>query len=141
LPGEQKEDGLKELKRHPVFVAQHADDPKFIFAAGGTEKIGDIDAQILDINADGAQVRWYVDPQTGHILRTSAETIGMSGPGEQVVDYSEWKEVEGMNLPFKLKIKQGGNESGTEDVQELQINPAVDPKLFEKPATGASTGN
>lgn len=141
LPGAQKEDTLKELKRHPIFVAQHADDPKFIFAAGGTEKIGDVDAQILDINADGAQVRWYVDPQTGHILRSSAQSTGMGGPAEQVVDYSEWKEVEGMNLPFKLKIKQGGNDAGTEDVQELQVNPAVDPKLFEKPAGGASSGN
>jgi len=141
LPGAQKEDGLKELERHPIFVAQHADDPKFIFAAEGTEKIGDLDAQILDINADGAQVRWYVDPQTGHILRTSAQTTGMGGPGEQVVDYSEWKEVEGMSLPFKLKIKQGGNDAGTEDVHELQVNPAVDPKLFEKPAAGTSTGN
>jgi len=141
LPGAQKEDGLKELKRHPIFVAQHADDPKFIFAAGGTEKIGDVDAQILDINADGAQVRWYVDPQTGHILRTSAQTAGMGGPAEQVVDYSEWKEVQGMNLPFKLKIKQGGNDAGSQDIQDLQINPAVDPKLFEKPAAGAASGN
>jgi len=141
LPGAQKEDGLNELKRHPIFVAQHADDPNFIFAAGGTEKIGDVDAQILDISADGAQVRWYVDPQTGHILRTSAQTMGMGGPAEQVVDYSEWKEVEGINLPFKLKIKQGGNDSGSEDIQELQINPAIDPKLFEKPAAGAASGN
>ncbi|MGD0127220.1 MAG: pitrilysin family protein [Terriglobia bacterium] len=141
LPGAQKEDGLKELKRHPIFVAQHADDTKFIFAAGGSEKIGDVEAQILDINADGAQVRWYVDPQTGHILRTSAQTIGMSGPGEQIVDYSEWKEVEGMSLPFKLKIKQSGNDAGSQDIQELQINPAVDPKLFEKPAAGAAGGN
>jgi zinc protease len=141
LPGAQKEDALKELKRHPIFVAQHADDPKFIFAAGGTEKIGDVDAQILDINADGAQVRWYVDPQNGHILRSSAQSMGMGGPAEQVVDYSEWKDVEGMNLPFKLKIKQGGNDAGTEDVQELQVNPAVDPKLFEKPVAGASSGN
>jgi zinc protease len=141
LPGAQKEDALKELKRHPIFVAQHADDPKFIFAAGGTEKIGDVDAQILDINADGAQVRWYVDPQNGHILRSSAQSMGMGGPAEQVVDYSEWKDVEGMNLPFKLKIKQGGNDAGTEDVQELQVNPAVDPKLFEKPVAGASSGH
>jgi len=141
LPGAQKEDGLKELKRHPIFVAQHVDDPKFIFAAGGTEKIGDVEAQILDINADGAQVRWYVDPQSGHILRTSAQTTGMGGPGEQVVDYSEWKDVEGLSLPFKLKIKQSGNDAGSQDIHELQINPAVDPKLFEKPAAGTSTGN
>ncbi|HXX21714.1 MAG TPA: pitrilysin family protein [Terriglobia bacterium] len=142
LPGAQKEDGLKELRRHPIFVAQHADDPKFIFAAGGSEKIGEVEAQVLDVNADGAQVRWYVDPQTGHVLRTVAQSMGMGGPAEQVIDYSEWKEVEGISVPFKLKITQGGNEAGSQNVKELEINPAVDPKLFEKPsASGGSTGN
>jgi zinc protease len=141
LPGAQKEDGLKELKRHPLFVAQHAEDPKFLFAAGGSEKIGEIEAQILDVNADGAQVRWYVDPQTGHVLRTSAQSMGMAGPAEQVIDYSGWNEVEGISLPFKLKITQGGKDAGSQDIKELQINPAVDPKLFEKPAkSGASPG-
>jgi hypothetical protein len=115
-------------------VAQHAEDPKFVFAAGGSEKIGEVEAQILDVNADGAQVRWYVDPQTGHVLRTSAQTMGMGGPAEQVIDYSGWKEVDGITLPFKLKITQGGKDAGTADIKEIQINPAVDPKLFEKPA-------
>ena len=142
LPGAQKEDGLKELKRHPIYVAQHADDPKFVFAADGSEKIGEVEAQILDVNADGAQVRWYVDPQTGHILRASSQSMGMGGPGEQVIDYSEWKDVEGISLPSKLKIKQSGNDAASQDFQEFQINPAVDPKLFEKPAAaGTSTSN
>jgi hypothetical protein len=134
LPGAQKEDGLKQLRRHPLFVAQHAEDPKFLFAAGGSEKIGEVEAQILDVNADGAQVRWYVDPQTGHVLRTSAQALGMAGPAEQVIDYSEWKEVDGISVPFKAKITQGGKDAGSQDIKEVQINPAVDPKLFEKPA-------
>jgi len=142
LPGAQKEDGLKELKRHPIFVAQHAEDPKFIFAAGGSQKIGEVEAQILDVNADGAQVRWFVDPQTGHVLRTVAQAMGMGGPAEQVIDFSEWKDVEGISVPFKLKITQGGKDAGSQDVKEFEINPAVDPKLFEKPAaTGGSAGN
>jgi zinc protease len=141
LPSGQKEEGLKELKRNPLFVAQHAEDPKFVFAAAGSEKIGEVEAQILDVNADGAQVRWYVDPQTGHVLRTSAQTLAMGGPVEQVTDYSGWKEVEGISLPFKWKTTQDGKEAGSQDVKEIQINPAVDPKLFEKPAQpGASPG-
>jgi hypothetical protein len=134
LPGAQKEDGLKELKRDPLLVAQHAEDPKFAFAAAGSEKIGDVEAQILDVNADGTQVRWYVDPQTGHVLRTSAQAMGMGGPAERIVDYSEWKEVEGISMPFKAKITHGGTDAGSQDIKEVQINPAVDPKLFEKPA-------
>jgi zinc protease len=134
MPGSQKEEGLKELKRHPILIAQHADDPKFVFSAGGPEKIGEVEAQILDVDADGVQVRWYVDSQTGHILRSSAQSVGMVGPTEQVVDYSEWKDVEGISLPFKLKVSQGGKDAASQELKEVQINPAVDPKLFEKPA-------
>ncbi len=138
LPGAQKEAGLQELKRHPVFVAQHADDPKFIFAAGGVEKIGEIEAQILDVNADGVQARWYVDPQTGHVLRTSAQSTGIRGElSLQVIDYSEWKDVDGLKMPFKRKITEGGSEAGSLDIKEVQINPTIDPTLFEKPAEKA----
>ena len=134
LPGSQKEEGLNELKRHPIFVAQHADDPKFVFSAGGSEKVGEVEAQILDVSADGVQVRWYVDSQTGRILRSSASSTVMGAPTEQVIDYSEWKDVDGISLPFKLRISQGGKDAGSQDLKEVQINPAVDPKLFEKPA-------
>jgi hypothetical protein len=138
LSGTQKEDGLKELKRHPIFVAQHAEDPKFIFAAGGSEQIGEVEAQILDVNADGVQVRWYVDPQTGRVLRTSAQALGMGGQAEGVIDYSGWKEVEGISLPFKLKITESGKDAGVVEIKEVQINPAVDPKLFEKPTSSGA---
>ena len=63
LPGPCKEEMLNQIKRDVVYIAQHVDDSSFIFATNGTEKIGDVDAQILDINAQGARMRWYIDPQ------------------------------------------------------------------------------
>jgi hypothetical protein len=135
LPASQKEEQLKELKREPFYVAQHALDPKFIFAAAGTEKIGSIEAKILDVNADGAVARWFIDPETGHILRTSARSAGMGGPpADKIVDYSDWKMVEGLSIAFKEAITQG-TQTASAELKEVQINPTIDPKLFEKPAT------
>jgi zinc protease len=137
LPGSQKEEQLKELKREPFYVAQHALDPKFIFAAAGTERLGSIEAKILEVNADGSIARWFIDPETGHILRTSARSTGIGGPpADKVVDYSDWKMVEGLSIPFKETITQG-TQTASAELKEVQINPPIDPKLFEKPAAPA----
>jgi len=110
-----------------LFVAQHLDDPKFAFAATGSEKIGDIEARVLDVNADGVQVRWLVDPKTGRILRATNRRT-------QVVDFAEWKLVEGLSLPFKHTFVGGVQKGATLEIHEIEINPSVDRKLFEKPA-------
>lgn len=133
LPASRKEDALDSVRREPLFIAQHGDDPKFTFAVGGSEKIGDVEARILDVSGDGAEVRWFVDPQTGRILRSSARTLGMGGPAEEVTDYSDYQTVDGVSVPFKEKVNQGGQE-GSSEIKEFHLNAAVDPKLFEAPA-------
>ena len=44
--------------------------PKFTFTANGSEKVGNVNAKILDVNADGTAMRWYVDPaERSHAAR------------------------------------------------------------------------
>jgi hypothetical protein len=133
LPGSQKEEISKDMLRDPIQVAQHTNDPKYVFAAGGTEKVGGVQTTILDVNAGGAAVRWYVDPQSGRILRASWQGMGMQGPAETVSDYADWKTVDGITLPFKEARSENGEQSATIDVKEIQFNTAVDSKIFEKP--------
>jgi hypothetical protein len=139
LPTSQKSELLEELKREPLFVVQHADDPKFSFAAGGTEKVGDLEALVLDVKADGAAARWFVDPRSGNLLRAVAPAGGPE-PGERVTDYSDWKSVEGLSLPFKEARARGGKKESTVEVHEIELNPALDPKLFDRPAEGSAGG-
>jgi hypothetical protein len=134
MPASQRDEALMDMKRNPFFVAQHADDPKFAFSAGASEKVGEVEAKILDVNADGAEVRWFVDPQSGRILRAAWKSMGPAGPGETVVEYADWKSAAGFTLPFKETRTRGGTKEATVEVKEVEFNPSVDPKLFEKPA-------
>jgi zinc protease len=134
MPANMKEETLKTLKRNLIFVAQHASDPKFTFAASGAEKIGDLEAKIVEVGADGVETRWYVDPQSGKVLRTAFQAVGMSGPTLRVTDNLEWMTVDGITLPSKQSISENGQPSGSSTVKEIVINPTVDPKLFERPA-------
>jgi hypothetical protein len=42
--------------------------------------------------------------------------------------------VGGMNVAFKRTISVGGQQVGSVTLLEYEINPAVDPKMFERPA-------
>jgi hypothetical protein len=137
MPPSQKSDILEQIKRDLIYVGQHAGDPAFSFSAGGTEKIGEVSAQILDITGDGVSMRCYVDPQSGRVLRESYRTMAQSGPVQAETDLEDWKTSDGFTLPYLRKTKQNGEDSSTAQYTVIQINPAVDPKLFDKPVSEA----
>lgn len=132
MPASFKQQLAQELKKNMIYVAQHANDVSV--ALGQPQKIGDVNAQALDIASGGAKVTWFVDPDTGRILRTQSQQDTQQGPAEVVTDLSDWKPVDGVMFPFSSKSTQNGQPASSSTVKEIQVNPTVDPKLFEKPA-------
>ncbi len=134
FPEPRKAEMLEQIKRDPIFIAAHWKDPNMFFHAGGTEKVGDTDARIVDVNSDGAAIRWFVDPKSGYILKETYKTLSPSGPVQGETDMDDWKPMSGLNLPLLRHNKQNGQETSTAEYTALELNPAIDPKLFEKPA-------
>jgi len=134
MPPAQKTEMLSQLQHDLVYVAQHADDPSFTFAAAGTEKIGDVDAAILDIDGAIPWVRWYIDPKTGYVLREKYKAMGQSGPFEGETNLADWRAADGVTMPYKHQNKQDGKETSNAEAKKVELNPQLDPKLFAKPA-------
>jgi zinc protease len=134
MPPAQKNEMLAQLHHDLVYVAQHVDDPAFTFTAAGTEKIGDVDAAILDIGGAIPWVRWYIDPKTGYILREKYKAMGQSGPFDGESNLSDWRTVDGLTMPYKHQNKQNGQETSNAEFKKIELNPTVDPKIFAKPA-------
>jgi len=135
LPASQREAALKDLHTNPIYIAQHAADPKLLVSAAGVEKLGEIEARVLDVSLEGSDVRWLVDPASGHILRSVGRSTGPAGPTEQVTDYSDFRDVEGLSFAFKRALTRGGEAAGSVEIAEILVNPEVDPKAFAKPET------
>jgi len=133
LPASRRDDMIATMHRSPIYVAKHADDSSVVFQAAGTEKIGDVDAAILDVDVDGTRVRWYVDPSNGRILRSVSTESGMTGPQERVNDYSDYREIDGLWQPFKVNITTGGEPTGNVEITKVEINPKLDEGAFKKP--------
>jgi zinc protease len=134
MPPDQKSEMLSQLHHDLVYVAQHADDPAFTFTAAGTEKIGDVDAAILDIGGAIPWLRWYIDPKTGHILREKYKGMGQSGAFDGETELADWRTADGLTMPYKHENKQNGQQTSTAEFKKIEINAAVDPKVFEMPA-------
>jgi zinc protease len=137
MPSSQKSERLEQIRRDMIYVAQHLDDPAFSFAAAGTDKSGNAETTIVDVSGPDLTLRWFVDPQSGKIVRETYKAMGQSGPMDVETDFSDWKEVEGLNLPFHRENKQEGQGASTVEYSQIELNPIVDPKVFEKPAPPA----
>jgi zinc protease len=134
FPTSQKTETLEQIKRDPIFIASHWKDPNVSFRAGGTEKVGDTDTRIVDVNNAGTAIRWFVDPQTGHILKETYRTLSQGTPAQGETDMDNWKPIGGLTLPLTRHNKQNGQDSSTAEYTALELNPSVDARLFERPA-------
>jgi len=129
----QKDESIAQIQRDLIFICQHLNDPAYSFLAGGTEKIGNVEARIVDVNGL-TPITWFVDPQTGRVLRESYQAMGQSGVFHGVTDLSDWQTTDGITLAVLHKNSQDGKDSSTVHFDSVQFNPPIDPKLFEKPA-------
>ncbi len=136
LPASARQSTLHSIQLDIVYiyVGRNAGDPgKVKVGLSGTEKVGDIEAQVLALDVEGSQVRWWIDPASGRLLKSEAQDMGPQGPVQAASEFADWKLVEGINVPHSITQFENGEQMGKTSVQTTEINPAVDPKLFEKP--------
>ena len=135
LPATAREEQKKDMGRSAMMLARKADDPKLSVTAAGKEKVGDVEAVILDVAFEGVEVRWFVDPATGRLLRSSfAVTGGPQGPGTRTTDFSDYRTVDGLSFAFKQEQSFNGEKLQAMSLDEVKVNSNIDPKIFEKPA-------
>jgi hypothetical protein len=102
---------------------------------GGTEKVGDRDAYVLNVTpASGRPSRIFLDAQSYLPVKlVSTVELPEIGAVEQTIVPSDYREVDGVQVPFKL---QGSSsvQTFTIVVTKVQHNVKVDEALFAKPA-------
>ena len=129
IPSSQRSAMESEARQSLLTVLRNINSPDYTFTVAGTEKVGDVDTKVLQVNAGGSIFKWYVDPASGRILRA----VSAGRMGESVTDFTEWKTFSGINLPVAFTITAGGQPAGGGKFTTVEINPTIDPKLFVKP--------
>ena len=130
LPSSQRDAMTREMRQDFLGILKNIDKPGYTFTADGIEKVSGVDASVLDISIDGSELKWYVDPGTGKLLRTASK----GRMGQQVTDYTEWKSVGGLTLPSAFTLTTNGEKAGSGQLKTIEVNPTIDPASFRKPA-------
>ncbi len=141
LPASMRDEYVGALESDPLTVVPRAGDPKVVVTAKGKEQVGEVQGDVLLVSVDGKSVRWVVDPKTGNVIRTARMATGPTGPAEEVTDLSDFRPVDGIPLAHKVVMTRGGKTAEQVSVESLELNPVVDPMLFEKPSAPSAGGD
>jgi len=125
------------LKRYPDLFRDIRLQGQFSrISYGGKEKIDGKDVYVLrGIGVDGKGERLYFDAQTGLLVRRITSTTTMVGLIPEQVDYEDYREVDGMKVPFTIRITAIDSFwSSTRKFTEIKLNVPVDETKFNKPS-------
>jgi hypothetical protein len=134
LPAAEAASSRAALKHDFLNVMQHIHDPKYAFEANGQERIDDVDATIVAVNADGTPTRWWIAAD-GRLLQECFTDLGQAVPTTLTFKYSDWKKFGGLNYPTRYAMEdESGRTVLTMSLVGMQVNATVDQKLFERPS-------
>ena len=97
--------------------------------------INDVDTLVVQgrLAPAGFPVKLYFDPETGLLVRSVRLVNSIVGMNPTQVDYEDYREVNGVKVPFKWTVTWTDGRSVIE-LSSLQTNVPVDAAKFGKPA-------
>lgn len=102
----------------------------------GREKLGDREAYVLVWPVDERRTqKLYFDTQTGLLLRAITYTNTSLGQIPSQVDFDDYRDVEGVKLPFTVRQSSVDSRSdSTRRFTEIKANVPLDASQFNPPA-------
>jgi zinc protease len=100
----------------------------------GKQKVGERDAWLIEAKpATGTPEKWYFDAENGLLVRQDAQRDSAQGSAEIQVFFQDYRDVDGMKIPFEIKQVLPGMEI-TIKLEQVKHNVEVDDAKFAKPA-------
>ncbi len=101
--------------------------------------IEDREVQVIQgMAAGGSRVKLYFDGKTGLLTRQLRYTNTIVGTIPIQLDYSDYREIAGVKIPFHWVVTWTGGQS-TMQLNEVQANVPIDAARFAKPAPAVVT--
>jgi hypothetical protein len=97
------------------------------------ENIGNREAYVISGTREGQPpVKFFFDEQSGLLERLVRYAPSPLGLVPTQVDYGDYRNVDGVEIPFRWRVAQSG-ESSTFQVEEVRENVPIDDVEFAKP--------
>ena len=133
--GEINEEQTALVRREAIF--HKAVDLKRVYsrmAVAGKVAIGDREYFVIDATSaiDGNLEKLFFDPQTGLLARRYLEFKTALGSVPFIIEYDDYKEVDGVKVPFSIRWSRPGISWGRK-ITDVEQNIDIEDAKFEKP--------
>ncbi len=100
----------------------------------GNENVGSVNAAKVKLTApDSTSSVYFFDPDTGYLIKSVQQGEMQGQVVENVLTYSDYKQVDGYTLPHTVTMNMGGMFEMTNNITKVEVNKPVDPAIFIKP--------
>ncbi|HJP93295.1 MAG TPA: hypothetical protein VJ875_15155 [Pyrinomonadaceae bacterium] len=125
----------KELYHDPIVLLRARTQPDFkAWLAGDGTKEEPL--ALVEVELQGFTTTLGIDPGTGRVLSQTYKGRGQGGVlGQIAINYSDFRTVDGLSLPFKATATFDGQPfpALSATVEAITINSQIDPSSFKKP--------
>jgi len=106
------------------------------FTVVGKDKVGEREAYVVEASVPegGDPEKLYFDVESGLVIRDKSQRHGPDGVSEFQQDYEDYREVDGVKLPFTIRQTNEGT-LVIITVEAYHHNEALEDGEFAKPAT------
>lgn len=94
-------------------------------------------ADVVNWDAPSGPIKLYFDSATHLLVEAQFTSIGMQGPQPSDQRWSDFRTVEGRQLPLQSVTYRSGIKFSDATIQEVRINASVDASVFAKPGAPA----
>ncbi len=102
---------------------------------GAKEKVADREVYVLQITPKaGSASKQFIDAENFKLLKMITKVdIPQLGEIEQTTEFSDYREVDGMKIPHRLKVSSPA-QTFVVTINKIEHNTAMDDAIFSKPA-------
>lgn len=90
------------------------------------------DTSLVISDKQGESATLQLDPATGLPQTISYDSAGQAGPTKVEETDSDWRDVNGLKVPFKIAILQDGKKFADAVIQDYKINSGLTPEQLSK---------
>ncbi|HKS09525.1 MAG TPA: hypothetical protein VJS13_08270 [Pyrinomonadaceae bacterium] len=136
MPEDERAAVYKELNHELIVLLRARTKSDFKAWAAGSDKVGETTIERLEVELPGFTTVLGIDPATGRVLTQRYRGRGPGGViGEIAINYSDFRSVEGLWLPFKSTATFDGQAfpALTATIETATVNGQIDATSFKKP--------
>jgi hypothetical protein len=103
----------------------------------GIARVDDRNTYLLTLeNSATESMQFFFDIESGLLLRRVTVTNTVLGPLNIQWDFSDYRDVNGLKLPFVIRISDvAAFDTTIRSFNEIKIDPALDDHIFDTPRT------